>query len=145
MVYFDTSFVVPLILSEQTSGQIEAFIISQQGEVLAISHWTRVEVSSALAREVRMRKLSAPAARTAEAEFDDIVAESLHLLSPRAGDFDLATQYVQNYGTGLRAGDALHLAIASNNRVDAIYSLDKTVLKAGRQLGLPVRTIASRR
>jgi predicted nucleic acid-binding protein len=38
----------------------------------------------------------------------------------------------------LRAGDALHLAIAKNNHAGAIYSFDKTLLKAGKVLGLPV-------
>lgn len=144
MIYFDTSFMIPLILPEPTSGRIEAFLASQHGEALAISHWTRVEVSSALARQVRMRNLSRKAAGAAEAEFNDIVSESFVALLPGAEDFELARQYLQQYETGLRAGDALHLAIASNNRVNAIYSLDNSVLKAGRQLGLPVTTIAPR-
>ncbi|MBC7637090.1 MAG: hypothetical protein H7251_15980 [Acetobacteraceae bacterium] len=40
--------------------------------------------------------------------------------------------------TGLRGGDALHLAIAANRRASAIYSLDKGLVKAGKMLGLPV-------
>ena len=32
-----------------------------------------------------------------------------------ATDFDLATQFIQKFQTGLRAGDALHLAIAKNH------------------------------
>jgi predicted nucleic acid-binding protein len=38
----------------------------------------------------------------------------------------------------LRAGDALHLAIAANRHAAAIYSLDKRLLRAGEILGLPV-------
>jgi antitoxin (DNA-binding transcriptional repressor) of toxin-antitoxin stability system len=38
----------------------------------------------------------------------------------------------------LRAGDALHLAIAGNHQADAIYSLDKVMIKAGKILDLPV-------
>jgi hypothetical protein len=38
----------------------------------------------------------------------------------------------------LRAGDALHLAIAGNRQAAAIYSLDKGLLMAGRLLDLPV-------
>lgn len=143
MIYFDTSFALPLILREPTSSRIERFFASQEGEALAISHWTRVEVSSALAREVRMHHLAGPIARAAEKEFDDIVSETFAMLLPGAKDFELAMRYLQDYDNGLKAGDALHLAIASNNRVEAIYSLDKTLLKAGRRLGLPVRTIAS--
>ena len=44
------------------------------------------------------------------------------------------------FETGLQTGDALHLAAANNNhRVAAIYSLDKTFLRAGKILNLPVR------
>ena len=144
MIYFDTSFALPLILREPTSSRIEQFFTSQQGEALAISHWTRVEVSSALAREVRMRHLAVAMARAAEEEFDDIVADTFAVLLPSAGDFELARRYLQHHETGLRAGDALHLAIASNNRAESIYSFDNTLLKAGRRLGLSVRTIATR-
>jgi prevent-host-death family protein len=41
--------------------------------------------------------------------------------------------------TGRRAGDALHLAVANNHRAAVIYSLDKTLLKAGKILDLPVK------
>jgi len=59
---------------------------------------------------------------------------------PNADDFDLAKTYLANHASGLRAGDALHLAVAKNHDSKAIYSLDKTLLKAGKMLGLPVST-----
>ena len=52
MLYFDTSFLVPLFLQEQTSTRIERVFAELAGQDLAISHWTRVEFSSLLAREV---------------------------------------------------------------------------------------------
>jgi predicted nucleic acid-binding protein len=57
---------------------------------------------------------------------------------PSGDDYERARYYLRNYETGLRAGDALHLAIAGNHRAKAIYSLDKTMIKAGKILGLPV-------
>lgn len=54
MHYFDTSFLVPLILSEASSEPVSAFVESLAGEDLAVSHWTRLEFASLLAREVRM-------------------------------------------------------------------------------------------
>lgn len=53
-------------------------------------------------------------------------------------NFGLAKHYLGKFETGLRAGVALHLAIAGNHRAGAIYSLDKTLLNAGKLLGLPV-------
>ena len=51
--------------------------------------------------------------------------------------------YPVNRDTALGSGQCLgrlvlHLAIASNHRVDTTYSLDKTLLRAGATLGLPV-------
>jgi uncharacterized protein len=140
MLYFDTSFLVPLILPEATSNKVANLFRKLPMDQLTVSHWTRVEFSSLLAREVRMGGLSVQAAALADARFEDMVAESFAVLLPDADDHSLARAYVGNYQTGLRAGDALHLAIAKNHRAKAVYSLDKTLLKAGRILGLPVRT-----
>jgi hypothetical protein len=47
-------------------------------------------------------------------------------------------EYLDRFETGLGAGDALHLAVANNHRAAVIYSLDKTLLKAGKILDLSV-------
>lgn len=67
-----------------------------------------------------MGGLDRETALDADAQFEAVVAESLTVLQPNGDDFDLAKQYLRHYETGLRAGDALHLAIAVRNRVDAI-------------------------
>lgn len=67
-----------------------------------------------------------------------MLEESFGVLLPSTADFELAKQYLGNFRTGLRAGDALHLAIAKNNRAETVYSLDRILLSAGRALGLPV-------
>ncbi len=138
MFYFDTSFLAPLILQESTSAKIEQFMVGQPPGELTISHWVRVEFSSLLAREVRMGRLDSQTARDADEQFETVVAESFVVLLPNADDFNLAKSYLGNHETGLRAGDALHLAIARNHRSEAVYSLDKTLLKAGKLLGVPV-------
>jgi predicted nucleic acid-binding protein len=138
MVYFDTSFLAPLLLEETPSSAVERFIAGLPAGTLAVSHWTRVEFASLLAREVRMGGLDQPTAREVGAEFEAIVAESFVVLLPSARDYTLARQYLGHHDSGLRAGDALHLAIAQNNRAEAIYSFDKTLLRAGPALGLPV-------
>jgi predicted nucleic acid-binding protein len=138
MIYFDTSFLVPLVLPEATSERIAAFIRELNTEQFAVSHWTRVEFSSLIAREVRVGGLDAQAAAQADARFEVMVDDSFAVLLPNADDFSLAKQYLGRFETGLRAGEAFHLAIASNHRAGTIYSLDKTLLRAGTTLGLPV-------
>lgn len=138
MLYFDTSFLVPLILEEPTSARVEQFL-RRQSEQLSTSHWTRVEFSSLLAREVRMGGLDRELAIQADMQFEEVVAESFVILSPGAGDFETSKRFLRDHETGLRAGDALHLAIASNRRAASIYTLDKGMLDAGRRLRLPVK------
>ena len=138
MLYFDTSFLVPLILPEATSEKIANFVAGLAAEQLAISHWTRVEFSSLLAREVRMGGLDGQAARDADSRFETVATESFAIWLPNADDFTLAKRLLGIHETGLRAGDALHLAIAGNHGAKTFYTLDKSLLKAGKLLGVPI-------
>ena len=137
MRYFDTSFPVPLILPEDTSESIAAFLERLSGEDLAVSHWTRVEFASLLARKVRMGDLNSTAAFQAGSQFETLVSRSFIVFLPNRDDFDRARDWLGRFETGLRAGDALHLAIAKNRGADAVYALDKPMIAAGEQLGLP--------
>jgi predicted nucleic acid-binding protein len=137
VVYFDTSLIVPYLLPEATSNDGRQFLSSLPSTSLAVSHWTRLEFSSFLAREVRMGGLSQEAAQRADAQFETVVGESFIVLTPSRADFDLARHYLQRYESGLRSGDALHLAIGANNGAKTFYSLDRGLLRAAEYLGLP--------
>ncbi len=84
-----------------------------------------------------MGELDPAAAHEAGSRFEYMIEESFVVLLPDRNDFDRARDWVNRFETGLRAGDALHLAIADNRRADAIYSLDKSMVAAATQLGLP--------
>ena len=104
MLYFDTSFLVPLILPEATSDKIAAFVRRLSAEEFTVSHWTRVEFSSPIAREVRIGGLDVKAAMRANARFEAMSDESFSVLLPNADDFGLAKRYLGQFETGLRAG-----------------------------------------
>jgi uncharacterized protein len=141
MLYFDTSFIVPYILPESTSSRVQQFFTDQQSTNLAIRHWTRIEFASMLAREVRMQAMSEQAARDADTRFEAVMAQSFLVLLPDRNDFDLSKQYLARFETGLRSGDALHLAIGKNNGVEAFYTFDKKLFRAAKLLGLPATTL----
>lgn len=138
MCYFDTSFLVPLVLPEATSDPVTGIFGALPPDDLAVSHWTRVELASLLAREVRMGGLDPLAARQAGSRFETMVGESFVVFLPNAEDFDRARDWLSRFETGLRAGDALHLAIAGNRSAEAVYSLDSLMIAAAKTLGLPV-------
>lgn len=134
MLYFDTSFLAPLLLEESTSAKIEAFFARLPVGELYISHLTRVEFASLIAREVRMGGLAEADARLTIGQFDELVAGSFQVLAPGVVDYELAKGYIQHFATKLRAGDALHLAIASNNGANMLYTLDEGLLSAAKLL-----------
>lgn len=132
MLYFDTSFLAPLILEESTSAKIEAFFAKLPVGELYVSHWTRVEFASLIAREARMGGLAEPDALMAIAKFDELVTDSFQVVAPSVADYELAKEYIQHFATKLRAGDALHLAIAHNNDAKTLYTLDQSLFHAAK-------------
>ena len=134
MLYFDTSFLAPLFLEESTSTKIEAFFAKLPAGALYVSHWTRVEFASLIAREVRLGGLAEPDALLVIGQFDELVTESFQVLAPAVADYELAKSHIQHFATKLRAGDALHLAIASNHGAKTLYTLDAGLLNAAKLL-----------
>lgn len=137
MLYLDTSFVAPLVLNEDTSSQIETYLAKQAAGTLAISQWTQLEFGSLVAREVRMKHFSTPTGKAIIAEFEALTQESCHVWLPSAADYELARIFVAHFDSGLRGGDALHLAIAKNQGADKILTLDINLLKAAKLLKIP--------
>ena len=138
MLYFDTSFVAPLVLPEAASARVEAIMRQMAPGEIAVSHWTRVEFAGLVARRVRMRELTEQLASRAVLVFESLLAESYQVILPAPSDFDLAMRLLQHYRTGLRSGDALHLAIAQNHNADRFFTLDKKLIKTAKLWGILV-------
>ncbi|MFZ5523113.1 MAG: type II toxin-antitoxin system VapC family toxin [Pseudomonadota bacterium] len=139
MIYLDTSFLTPLFREEATSAKVADFLSRQEAGTLAVSKWASVEFASLTSRDVRMGALTTAQGRRLIAEFDSMIAASLVVLIPSAHDFDLAQEYVANFATQLRGPDALHLAVAHNNGVEFVATLDSGMLSAAKKLKIPAR------
>ena len=87
---FDTSFLAPFVLPEATSDQITAFVRRLPAEEFAVSHWTRVELSSLHRSGSAHGQPGRPSGRAGDARFEAMVDESLSILLPTADDFGLA-------------------------------------------------------
>jgi predicted nucleic acid-binding protein len=138
MVYLDTSFIAPLVINEAASEAVEAKVLKLKFGELTTSLWTQIELASLVARKQRMGELSAAQADAVRTEFRTMLQESFRLLLPTAADFATGTRLLETPRTGLRTGDAFHLAIAANHGAQAIWSLDQGFVKAGKLLKLPV-------
>lgn len=141
MIYLDTSFLAPLFREEATSRKVADFVSRQSAGTLAVSKWTGVEFASLVSRDVRMGMLTAAEGRQLVDEFGSVVASSLFVFVPNSYDFELAGEYVANFATHLRAPDALHLAVAHNNGVEFVATLDEGMLSAAKKLKIPARRV----
>jgi uncharacterized protein len=134
--YLDTSFVVPLFINEFTSEEVTAKLQAIPIGEIGISLWTKTEFSSVLARKVRMQESTEQFARQTISKFEQMMTNSCQVITPEAADFELSAQYIQNFQTGLRAGDALHLTITKNHGATLIYTLDAKLAKAASLLNI---------
>lgn len=91
MLYFDTSFLVPLLIPEETSMRIEGFFHHlPPEEMLAVSQWTRIEFASVLSRLVRMRQFDLHVARECAERFTRLLDESFNIIAPGEGTLGVA-------------------------------------------------------
>ena len=136
MIYLDTSFLAPFYIREATSEQVETILLNIPTDELIISDWTKVEFASLLARLVRTGELTKELVEAVFKAFHEDMTQSYSVLTVTRNDFDRASKFILQWDTGLRAGDALHLAIAYNHRTDNLLSLDKGLIEAAKILGI---------
>ena len=72
--------------------------------------------------------------------FNKLVAESFILLPVTGGHFRTAAKFADQHTLALRAGDALHLATASEHGA-TVHTLDKKLAEAGPVLGVPTQLL----
>jgi predicted nucleic acid-binding protein len=141
MIYLDTSFLVPLFQEEATSRKVADFVSRQAAGTLVVSKWTCTEFTGLVSRDARMGMLTAGEGKSLLAEFDFVIPASFVVLTPGSYDFDLAQEYIANFATHLRAPDALHLAVAYNNGVEFVATLDEGMLAAAKKLKIPAKRV----
>lgn len=140
MFYLDTSFLVPYFVSEESSEKVERFLLGIKGAELAVSTWTATEFVSALGLKVRTKQLDKPSAAAALAAFREVGEVHFNWLAVSPADFKSAATYLERWELGLRAGDALHLAVAKSNGVKKLLTFDDRMLKAAKALHIPAST-----
>ena len=138
MIYLDTSALVAIYLPEAASDRAEAIVSAELP--CAISDLSEVEFYSAISRRLRMKELKRSDALTViDAFADDVKVQRFQLAHVETSHFRIARSLIARFDTPLRSLDALHVAIA-RDRGFQLLTLDKSLAKASRRLGLEVLT-----
>lgn len=135
MVYVDTSALVALIVNEPGSAAVAAWYSAIRSELVSAA-WCVTEFGSALGLKQRAAQLDAAQAQSAWARFERLVANDLRLLPVETVDFHRAAMLTLDAPSGIRAGDALHLACAERAGAKSLVTLDAVMAKNAQRVKL---------
>lgn len=137
MQYLDTSVLVSALTKEVATARVQAWLAGQDPPHLVVSDWVTTEFSAALSVKLRLRTIDANERAEALTAFREMADVSLRFLSVGSAQFQAAARLADRYELGLKAGDALHLAIARDHGA-RLRTLDQRLAKAARALGVDV-------
>jgi uncharacterized protein len=131
-VYFDTSAVIPLFLTESHTLLMQDWIATTAPTVL-LSDFAAAEFAAVVSRGLRIGRIRVRGAHAALTYFDEW---RLQRLQRRTGGDDVAAceRLVRDLRLKLNAPDALHLAIAMADNVPLV-TFDQRLAAASRAIG----------
>jgi predicted nucleic acid-binding protein len=129
LIYLDTSVLVALLTNESTAPAIRRWYAEAEREVFVTSDWSLCEFSSALSLKERTGQLTAGQVRAVHKTFDVFIEGGVRFLEVGRQAFRNGSTLIESM-RGLRAGDALHLAVAIESGAIGFATLDK--LLAGK-------------
>jgi hypothetical protein len=133
MVYVDTSVLVAFLVQEARSAAVDAWYAQEPRELVAAT-WCITEFASALSLKQRTGALQSEAALLAWAGFQRLLAVDLRLLTVEPGCYHRAAELARDAASGLRAGDALHLACAEAAGASHLVTLDEVLARNARRV-----------
>jgi predicted nucleic acid-binding protein len=135
MLYLDTSVLVTALTDEANTRRMQIWLGLQSEGSLAISDWVVSEFSAALSIKLRTAQIIPASRAGALADFARLTARALIVWPVSGNQFRDAAKFADQHMLGLRAGDALHLAISADHGA-TLCTLDQRLAAAGTALGI---------
>jgi predicted nucleic acid-binding protein len=135
MFYLDTSLLVAALTDEVHTVSTQTWLAMQRDDAPAISDWVTSEFSAALSIKLRTGQINPQRRAAMLAAFTTLTVEALTVWPVSRNQFRTAARFADQYALGLRAGDALHLAIAADHGA-TLCTLDRRLADAGPALGV---------
>jgi len=135
MIYVDTSVLVAIYTKEKKSVDVSRWYASCTDELVS-AVWCVSEFASALGIKQRTGQISLAEAQVAWMQFERMCANDLQLLPIESGTFHRAAVLTLDAASGLRAGDALHLAAALDSKVKSIATFDEVLATNAKRMKL---------
>ena len=142
-VYVDASAWISLFTNEEAASRLEDWLANEDGHLMS-TPWTLVEVASGFSIKVRRKELSEHQAAALLERFEQLIDDEVKVVAMAAGDYDHAMNLCRNAGSGLRAGDALHLASAARLGVSHLLTLDRVMATNAKALGIELVNVGGK-
>ena len=137
MIYADTNVLLSIFCPDTLTEA--AFRWYRQVETpIALSAWCVTEFRSNIGVRVRRSTLPRSAGIAAIRLLDAAIKVNLHMLAPSVDHFAIANEWLAKPDCALRSGDALHLAIATDNACHSLVTFDRAFGAAAKKLKFPV-------
>jgi len=134
LIYLDTSVLGAVFFREPRAAELVAWLQRRRKQGLTISAWTLTEMASVGGIKQRTGAIDAAERQQALANFQRFASAHFGLVEIEPVDFRAAAVFIET-PLALRAGDALHLAVA--RRVGArLASLDRRLCEAADAAGV---------
>jgi uncharacterized protein len=140
MIYCDTSLLVASLTAEAATDTVQRWLGKQPSGFLCTSSWTVTEFSSALSIKLRSGELTAEQRAAVMTHWRLMLAENLLTLPVPQPAYDLAARFADRHDLKIRAGDALHLAVASLAGLP-LATLDRLMAAAALAVGVTVQEL----
>jgi len=140
MIYLDTSVAVSLMVPEPGTADVKPWFAGLS-EIPVSGDWLLTEFNSAISIKVRSGELSEVNAKAVRKEFEMLAASGLRIVPVSRSAFRDAADLAKQHGHRLRAGDALHLAVAREIDAKSIATLDTVMSSNAKRLKMKVEAI----